>query len=65
MEIGGVKFRLLPAPGFTVEDVRIGEDPAIGKEPVAYITTLRAVPRLSALLAARSRSTRSIWKRPA
>ena len=49
VEMGSVKFRLLPAPGFTVENVEIGEDPAIGTEPAAYVTTLRAVPRLSAL----------------
>ena len=49
VEIGRVMFRLLLFPGFTVEDVRIGEDPAIGIEPVAYVSTLRAVPRLTAL----------------
>lgn len=47
--IGAVKFRLLLTPGFTVEDVRIGEDPAIGPEFVAYIGTLRAVPAISSL----------------
>ncbi len=47
--IGAVKFRLLLTPGFTVEDVRIGEDPAVGPEFVAYIGTLRAVPRITSL----------------
>lgn len=50
VEIGEVRFRLLPEPGFTIANVTIGEDPAIGAEPAAYVTTLRAVPRLTALL---------------
>ncbi len=49
VKIGEVRFRLLPEPGLTIADVTIGEDPAIGAEPVAYVTTLRAVPRLTAL----------------
>lgn len=49
VEIGSVRFRLLPQPGFTVENVTIGDDPAIGFEPVAYVTTLRAVPSLKTL----------------
>ncbi|MDE3198740.1 MAG: hypothetical protein KGN84_20500 [Acidobacteriota bacterium] len=49
VEIGEVRFQLLPTPGFTVDYVNIGEDPSIGAEPVAYVTTLRARPRLSAL----------------
>ena len=47
---GAVQFRLLPVPGFTISDVTIGEDPAIGPEPIAYVHTLRGRPRLSALL---------------
>ncbi|MDP9170501.1 MAG: hypothetical protein M3N54_07790, partial [Acidobacteriota bacterium] len=50
VKVGQVQFRLLPVPGFTVHDVVIGEDPAIGAEPKAYVTTLRARPRISALL---------------
>ena len=50
VEIGSVGFRLLPTPALTVSNVTIGEDPAIGREPVAYVTTLRAVPRLLSLL---------------
>lgn len=49
VKIGKVRFRLLPTPGLTISDVEIGEDPAIGAEPVAYVTTLQAVPRLTAL----------------
>jgi hypothetical protein len=49
VEIGEVRFRLLPQPGFTIANVTIGEDPRIGAEPAAYVTTLRAVPRITAL----------------
>jgi hypothetical protein len=49
VEISEVSFRLLPVPGFTVTNVIVGEDPAIGLEPMAIITTLRGRPRLSAL----------------
>ncbi|HVW85152.1 MAG TPA: hypothetical protein VHB50_10750, partial [Bryobacteraceae bacterium] len=50
VEIGQVKFQLLPTPGFTIGDVNIGEDPAVGPEPMAYVTTLRARPTISSLL---------------
>jgi hypothetical protein len=49
VEIGELRFRLLPTPGLTVSNVTIAEDPDIGAEPVAYVTTLRAVPRFFAL----------------
>jgi hypothetical protein len=50
VEIGQVNFRLFPTPGFAIGDVTIGEDPAIGKEPAAYVKTLVARPGLLALL---------------
>ncbi len=50
VKIGLVKFQLLPTPGFTVSDVIIGEDPAIGPEPAAIVDTLRARPTFTALL---------------
>jgi hypothetical protein len=50
VEIGEVRFRLLPTPGLAISDVTIGEDPGIGAESAAYVTTLLAVPRLTALL---------------
>src|ERR1700722_16407498 len=53
VEVSSVRFRLLPAPGFTLGNVTIGEDPAIGAEPVAYVDTLPPPPRLFALLAGR------------
>ena len=53
VEVGEIRFRLLPAPGFTISDVTIGEDPRVGAEPAAYIRTLRAVPSIPALLSRR------------
>lgn len=50
VEIGEVRFRLLPTPGLAISNVTIGEDPSVGFEPVAYVTTLVAVPRITALL---------------
>lgn len=49
VDIGLVRFRLLPTPGLTIENVSIGEDPNIGAEPVAYVNTLLAVPRITSL----------------
>jgi hypothetical protein len=49
VDIGLVRFRLLPTPGLTIENVTIGEDPNIGTEPVAYVDTLLAVPRITSL----------------
>lgn len=53
VEIDSVRFRLLPQPGLTIGNVIIGEDPAIGAEPVAYVTTMRAIPRILPLLEGR------------
>ena len=50
VSFGTLQFQLLPVPGFTIKDLIIGEDPAIGPEPAAYVTTLRGRPRLAALL---------------
>ncbi|MDQ6700872.1 MAG: AsmA family protein, partial [Acidobacteriota bacterium] len=47
--LGEVHLNLFTGPGFQVEDVEIGEDPALGSEPFAYIKTLSAVPRLWSL----------------
>ena len=49
VEIGSVRFRLLPTPAITISDVIISEDPRIGPEPAAYVTTLQATPRFTAL----------------
>ncbi len=49
VEIGMVQFQLLPVPGFTVQNVKISEDPAIGPEPVAYISVMRGRPTIASL----------------
>ena len=49
VDFSDVRFRLLPTPGFTLHERVIGEDPAIGAEPFAYVTTLIAVPRITSL----------------
>jgi hypothetical protein len=49
VEIGSVRFRLLPTPAITISDVIISEDPQIGPEPAAYVKTLQASPRFTAL----------------
>ena len=48
--IGEIRFNLFTGPGFTVRDVVIGEDPALGAEPIAYVGELQAVPRLWSLV---------------
>ena len=42
--------------------MRIGEDPAIGMEPAAYVDTLVARPSLLALFGGRFRSDRCALK---
>jgi uncharacterized protein involved in outer membrane biogenesis len=42
VEFEDVRFNLLTGPGFSIDKVVIHEDPAIGIEPVAYVSTLRA-----------------------
>lgn len=51
VEIGDVHLTLFTGPGFTVERVVIGEDPAAGVEPFAYVESMRARIRLTSLLA--------------
>jgi hypothetical protein len=52
IEIGEVRVHLFPAPGITVANVVIHEQPAYGSEPAAYVTSLDARVRLG-----------SLWKR--
>jgi len=51
VEIGAVHLNLFTGPGFTVERVVIGDDPAAGVEPFAYVESMRARVRLASLLA--------------
>ena len=53
VKLGKVHYNLFTGPGFSVSDVTIYEDPAIGAEPIAYIQdpgSLQVVPSLWALL---------------
>jgi hypothetical protein len=47
--LGEVHYNVLTGPGFTLKDVSIGEDPALGAEPIAYVVTVEAIPRLWSL----------------
>lgn len=49
VEIGAVRFSLFRGPGFTVDNVVIHEDPAIGIEPFAQVGSLEARVRLWSL----------------
>jgi hypothetical protein len=48
-----VKFSLFKGPGFSVEDVVIHEDPAIGAEPIAYMDAIDIRPSIWSLLGGR------------
>ena len=50
VEIGNVHYTLFSGPGFSIDDVTIGEDPGYGIEPCAYVPTLEARVRLDKLL---------------
>jgi len=53
VELGAVHFSLFNGPGFSVDNVVIHENPAIGIEPIAYVGSLAAVPRLGSLFGGR------------
>lgn len=53
VEISDVRFRLLPLPGFTVTNLIVSEDPAVGAEPAAYVGTVDATPRFLSLFSGR------------
>jgi AsmA family len=44
-----VMFNLLPLPGFTLENLVVGEDPAFGMEPIIRANSVRATLRISSL----------------
>lgn len=50
VRIGTVHLNLFTGPGFTVDHVLIGEDPAAGIEPFANVESMRARVRLLSLL---------------
>ncbi len=49
VEIGEVRFNLFTGPGFSVGNVLIHEDPSIGIEPFASVSSMEARVRLSSL----------------
>ena len=53
VDLGAVHFSLFNGPGFSVDNVVIHENPAIGIEPIAYVGSLAAVPRLASLFGGR------------
>ncbi|HUE00261.1 MAG TPA: hypothetical protein VMR62_11870 [Bryobacteraceae bacterium] len=53
VDFGAVHFSLFAGPGFSVDNVIIHENPAIGIEPIAYVGSLEAVPRLASIFGGR------------
>jgi len=53
VELGAIHFSLFAGPGFSVDNVVIHENPAIGIEPIAYVGSLEAVPRLTSMFGGR------------
>lgn len=51
VELGPIHFSLFAGPGFSVDNVVIHENPAIGIEPIAYVGSLEAVPRITSFFA--------------
>lgn len=52
-QIGSVRLRFLPRPGFDLENVVLYEDPAFGAEPMLRAPEVTAVVRLTSLLRGR------------
>ncbi len=55
VQFGAVHFTLFSGPGFSLENVTIGEDPRYGLEPFAFVPTLQAGVRFDKLLFGRVR----------
>jgi hypothetical protein len=53
VEIGSVHLRLLPQPGFDLENLVVHEDPEFGAEPMLRAPQVMAVVRLTSLLRGR------------
>jgi hypothetical protein len=53
VEIGSVHIRLLPRPGFDLENLVVYEDPAFGAEPMLRASEVTAALRLTSLLRGR------------
>ncbi|MFZ0201034.1 MAG: AsmA family protein [Candidatus Sulfotelmatobacter sp.] len=53
VEIGSVQLRLLPRPGFDLENLIIHEDPAFGAEPMLRAPEVTALVRVTSLVRGR------------
>jgi hypothetical protein len=53
VEIGDIRFTLFAGPGFALERVVIHDSPAMGIEPLAYVESLTARPRILSLVRGR------------
>ena len=53
VDVGSVSLRLLPQPGFDLENFVVHEDPAFGAEPVLQSSDVVATMRVSSLLRGR------------
>jgi len=53
VDVGSVSLRLLPRPGFDLENFVVHDDPAFGAEPVLQSADVVAVVRVSSLLRGR------------
>jgi hypothetical protein len=61
---GAVTYSLWNGPGFSIANVVIHEDPAVGIEPFAYVTQLDATVRVFALLRGRLEVERIVLDEP-
>lgn len=64
VDFGAISLRLLPRPGFTLENVVIGEDAAFGAEPFARVDRMDCHLRLRSLLRWRLEILRLSLERP-
>jgi hypothetical protein len=53
VDIGSVHIRLLPQPGFDLQDLVVYDDPAFGAEPIVRASEVTAALRLTSLLRGR------------
>ena len=49
VHLSGVELRLLPRPGFIINDLTVQEDPSFGAEPVLHANQVKAAIRLLSL----------------
>jgi AsmA family/AsmA-like C-terminal region len=64
VEIGGVRIRVLPQPGFDLENFVVHDDPNFGAEPVLRSEDVTAAVRLTSLLRGRLEVARLSFTEP-